>query len=150
MAFSTNLHNSGHATGRLTANPVTFGNRDGSVKVKFTLAVDNNYKSADGTYGTQFLSFETLVAAKANGNLGPYAKLEEGDKISVGYALQSNNYTNGTGEKVYEQIAFVYTVQFEETPNEKAARKARKETNAAVANAAANNPAVAPEFDIPL
>jgi len=157
MAFSQNLRNFGYAEGRLTANPVRFQNSDGSVKVKLTLAINDNYRKADGTFGTQMINFEAFVPADTQTgicNLGPYALMETGDKIGLGFSLKTNNYTNAnTGEAVYDQVLSINTVDFKETPNEKAARKARKAQAQAVAVAAAANApapmATPPEFQVP-
>ncbi|GHU75946.1 hypothetical protein FACS1894188_07730 [Clostridia bacterium] len=92
MAYTTNLRNTGTAEGRLVSDPVHFPNNDGSVKVKLSLAVNDNFKKADGDQSVQIISFEAFIPKEAGGNLGPYTNLQTGDKIAVGYSVRSNNY----------------------------------------------------------
>jgi single-stranded DNA-binding protein len=131
--MSQNLRNFGQAEGRLAADPVVFDNNDGSKKIKLKLIVDDNYKAADGSRSSQAIDFETFIPKTANGNLGPYAYLNKGDKVAFGYSVQTNNFVTKSGEKVYSQILKVNTVDFKETPVEKANRINRKLAAAATA-----------------
>lgn len=133
-----NLNNFYVGCGRLTEEPKTFTNSDGSVKVKFTLAEQNNYKSADGTRGAEFIPFETLIPANrvkagANGapaDLGVYSMIHKGDKITVHASARNNNYTKADGTQVYGIVLYVEELKLDEP---KATTDARRAQNAAAA-----------------
>lgn len=60
-----------------------------------TIAVDRDYKKADGTKETDFINIE-LFGKRAE-NLVNY--LTKGKMISISGSLRINNYTNEAGEK---------------------------------------------------
>lgn len=120
-----NLKNFGLAEGRLTKDPVFLNNKDGSRKVKFTLAVHDNYKGKDGKYGTQFVNFDGFIRADKETN-GVYDCLHKGDFVKVQYSVRSNNYKDKSGKDVFEQVLFIENLQFSET---KAASDARAAKN---------------------
>lgn len=102
-----NIKNMGIAIGRLTKDPVVFPNKDGSKKVMITLAVQDNYKAADGTRGTQFIALEAFVSNKNTGK-SVYDYMHKGDKVGVEYTVRTNNYKDSkTGEDVYSQVLFI-------------------------------------------
>lgn len=110
-----NMNNFGVLRGRLVANPVTFGNADGSTKVKFSLACENNYKSkTTGKKEAQIIPVEAYV--KSEYDKSPFARIGEGDKISAEISLRQNNYTDKTtGKMVYSTVVFVEQITFEES-----------------------------------
>ena len=131
-----NMNNFAVLSGRLTANPVKFDNKDGSMKVKFTLAVEDNY-STNGDKKSQMIPVESFVKAGVDYTKTPYAALGKGDKIRVQTSLRDNNYTDAAGKKVYGMIVMIESLQFEES---KAVTDARHAANVA---AAATVPVVA-------
>lgn len=141
-----NMNNFGVLKGRLVADPVTFKNSDGSTKVKFSLACENNYKNKDGKREAQIIPVEAYV--KSDYEKSPYARIGKGDKISAEISLKQNNYTDKkTNEMVYSTVIFVESIQFEESVSVTAARHAANaaQTTADAAQAAAPAaPAVAP------
>ena len=109
-----NSNNFGLARGRLTRNPLVFTNKDGSRKVKFTLALQDNYVGKDGMRGSQFVSFDGFVQADKQDN-GVYDLLHQGDLVTVHYTVRSSNYKDKNDATVYSQVLFVQGIQFEES-----------------------------------
>ena len=132
-----NALNHGTATGRISKPLAIFANKDGSRSVFVTLAVTNNWKDkATGEYKAQFVTFKAFVAASKT-DLGVYANLEKGDKISISYSLRQNNFMQTDGTMKYDQYCHIEGVQFMESLSEKADRKARAANKAANATATA-------------
>ena len=52
-----NIRNYGVATGRLTRDVTVFTNKDGSRKIKFTVAAQNHFTNGQGEYDSQALIF---------------------------------------------------------------------------------------------
>ena len=125
-----NMNNFGVIAGRLTANPVTFNNKDGSMKVKFTLAVEDNYATG-GDKKSQMIPVESFVKAGVDYTKTPYSNLGKGDKIRVQVSLRDNNYTDTTGKKIYGMIVMIESLQFEESKSVTDARHAANATAAA-------------------
>ena len=97
----------------------------------------NNWKDkATGEYKAQFVTFKAFVAASKT-DLGVYANLEKGDKISISYSLRQNNFMQTDGTMKYDQYCHIEGVQFMESLSEKADRKARAVNKAANATATA-------------
>ncbi len=126
-----NMNNYGILKGRLVADPVVFGNTDGSSKVKFTLACEDNFKDKDGKRNAQMIPVEAYVKDYQK---SPYTRIGKGDKISVQVSLRTNNYTDKDGKAVYSTIVFIENLQFEES---KAVTEARRAANAQTAAQAA-------------
>ena len=108
-----NMNNYAVLSGRLTSDVAIFANKNGSAKVKFSLAIENNYKNADGTVTTQFIPVEAYV--KDGSKLGPYALIHKGDKVRVQCELRTNNYVDRAGQQVYSTVMLVESIQFEES-----------------------------------
>ena len=125
-----NTNNFGILRGRLTADPVVFANKDGSSKVKFTIAAENNYKT-DGKREAQMIPVETYVKEYAK---SPYASIHKGDKITVEFSLRNNNYEKN-GTMIYSTIAFVENITFEESKAVTEARAAERAAAQAPAQA---------------
>lgn len=125
-----NLNNTCFATGRLTTD-VTFNeNSDGSKKLRFTLAVEDNYSGRDGQKGQQFLPFEKYIGAgKSAGIFGTFQK---GEMVTVGYHVENNNYTDKNGVAQYKLVL----VLDEGTHRESKTAVERRAADAAAAAAA--------------
>lgn len=108
----TNLRNFGLAEGRLTSDVRIMNNTDGSASVRFTVAVDDNYKK-NGAKSTQFVPFRAFV--KNKNELGPYAYMHKGDLIGVGYEVRNNNYVAKDGTPVYGIDLFVTSIDLKKT-----------------------------------
>lgn len=84
--------------GRLTKNPevrYTQGNEPMAI-ARYTLAVDRRGKR-DGEANADFIS---CVAFGKNGEFAE-KYLHQGMKVAVEGRIQTGNYTNGTGQKIY-------------------------------------------------
>lgn len=127
----TNAANIVSITGRLTRDPQFFNNADGSMKVKATIAVQDNFKSGpDKKRQSQFIPVEQFLSV--NMGKGAWANVTKGSQLQVLAHLESNNYEKN-GETVYGLIVAVDSVNYLETRAETAARRA--------ANAGAQAPA---------
>lgn len=127
-----NMNNYAILKGRLVADPAVFANKDGSSKVKFTLAVEDNYKGKDGKRGSQMIPVEAFTKDFSK---SPFASIHKGDKISAQCSLRTNNYTDKDGKAVYSTVVFVENIQFEESKSVTEARAAENAAKAAAAEA---------------
>lgn len=123
-----NTNNMGIIRGRLVADPAVFANKDGSSKVKFSIAAQNNYKGSDGKRASQIIPVEAYVRAEYTKS--PFAKIHKGDLVSLEYSLRQNNYTKADGTNVYGIVVFIEGITFEES---KSVTEARAAANAAAA-----------------
>ena len=105
-----NMRDFGIVTGRLTRDPDFHDNRDGSRKVRFTVAAQNHFTDKDG---------------KQEGN-GVYGYLEQGDLVTCSFTILNNNYKDKNGNMVYGLSLLVDTVTLLETKAAKEARLAAK------------------------
>lgn len=134
----TNTRNFGIATGRLTKDPHVFPvNKDGSRKLKVSLAVQDNFKNKEGQRGVQFLEFEAFVPGSKEG-LGVYDYMHKGDLVSLGYTLRTNNYKDANGVMHYGQIALIQEVDL--MASKKTEAKDSKAENQATAAPAQDDP----------
>lgn len=77
----------------------------------FTLAVNRNYKNAEGNYEADFLN---CVAYKGLAKtISSYVK--KGDRLAIDGRVQTRNYTNNEGNKVYVTEIIVENIDFIET-----------------------------------
>lgn len=110
-----NIRNNFSAIGRLTQDPTVFDNKDGSKKVRFTLACKDNFTSKDKdgkeTYGSQFLPVEAFVSAAQaqKSGIGVYASMHKGDLVAVSGSIQNNNYTDKGGVQHYDLVLHIET-----------------------------------------
>lgn len=107
MAF--NMDNNVTLTGRVETTDLSkgiFKNADGSRKIRFTLAVQDNYQTKDGKQSKQDIPVEAFVPASAvkveNGEetYGIFSKIRTGDLVTVSAHLEDNNYMKD-GQMVY-------------------------------------------------
>lgn len=109
MAFNFNIDNNLVLTGRVETQDLSkgvFKNADGSRKIRFTMAVQDNYTKKDGSPSKQDIPVEAFIPANAvkveNGeeSYGIYSTLRTGDLITVAAHLEDNNYEKD-GAMVY-------------------------------------------------
>lgn len=141
------VQNSFVGIGRVTRDPVILENKDGSRKVKFTLAIQDSFKSGnDKKRATQFIPMEAFVRKEdvEAGKLGVWPHIHEGDRIACGGHMKSEQYEKN-GEMVYTTKLVVDSVSLEENRSATEARAAKKQANTEAAPA----PAAAEEEPLP-
>lgn len=124
-----NMKNFGYAEGRVSQDIKIFDNKDGSKKVKLKLGIQNNYKGADGSYGTNFIAFDGFIAKPKDGkndSIGVYASIHNGDKIGIMYEMRANAPYEKNGVTVYEQVAMIQQIDLKESKATTDARAAKK------------------------
>ncbi len=119
-----NLRNFGVATGRLTREPIFFDNRDGSRKVIFTIAAQNDYPDKNGNYKSQFIPLEAFIPAKWKSD-GVYAYMNQGDMVSCSYTIQNNNYKDKNGKEIFDLTMLVDEIILLDSKASKEARQAK-------------------------
>lgn len=97
--------------GRLTDNPKI---NDYITCASFTLAVDRKY-SKDGKKESDFISCKMLGEKRAD-----FANkyLRKGMKIVISGSIQTGNYINKDGQKIYTTDVIVDTTEFAESKSE--------------------------------
>ena len=107
-------------SGRLTKDPQVYEN-NGKKSVRFTLAVQRDFKDADGKYGTDFPSF---VAFGRNADfIEKY--FHKGSWMEAEGALRTGSYKNKDGQTVYTTDVWVDKAGFggaSKSDNDKAAK----------------------------
>ncbi len=90
-------------TGRLTATPELKTTTGGISVTTFSIAVQRNYKNADGSYSTDFIN----VTAWRNQAEFISRYFEKGQLVTVVGSLQSRNYEDKMGNKrtAFEVVA---------------------------------------------
>lgn len=79
----------------------------GTAVVQFSIAVKRNFKT-NGQYESDF--FECVAYNKTAELISQYVK--KGDKVAIDGRLQTRNYTNKEGRKVYVTEIIVENVEF--------------------------------------
>ena len=100
--------NSVHLIGRLTNKP-TFGYTNGNIAyTRFTLAVNRNFKNANGERQTDFIN---CVAYRKTAELiNQYT--DKGDLLGVEGRIQTGSYTASDGSKKYTTDVIVDSIDF--------------------------------------
>lgn len=119
-----NIRNYGMVTGRLSQDIKVFTNKDGSRKIKFTVAAQDHFTNSRGEYESQFIPLEAFIPAKQRSN-GPFDYLDKGDLVSCSYTIQNNNYKDKDGEMVYALVLLVDSIALLESKTSKEARLAK-------------------------
>lgn len=106
-----NLRNNFQAIGRLTQDPAVFDNKDGSKKVRFTIAVKDNYTGKDGERDSQFIPVEAFITADAaaKNGIGVYGNMHQGDLVGVTGQIKNNNYKDKDGVDHYDLVLSIET-----------------------------------------
>lgn len=115
--------------GRLTRDPELRRTGSGKAVTTFNLAVERNFKSDD-----QEADFISCVCwGKIAENTERYCS--KGSMVSVDGRIQTRNYENNQGQKVYVTEVIADSVQFISTRNNNTATAAQAQTNSYVPNA---------------
>lgn len=100
--------------GRLTKDPVEHNTQTGHKAVRFTLAVDRNFKDTNGNRQADFIS---AVAWNQLADLiSKYCK--KGKEIAIVGRLQTGSYTGQDGQKRYTTDVVVEEVQLLADPKD--------------------------------
>ena len=106
-------------TGRLTREPELRHTTSGVAVASFSLAVNRDFKNAEGEYETDFIN--CIAYRKLAETITKY--VEKGNKLAVTGRLQTRNYDNSEGKKVYVSEVIVDGIEFLEAKKEKSASK---------------------------
>ena len=109
-----NIRNCFSIIGRLTKDPAVFDNSDGSKKVRFTLAAQDNFASGeDKQVGTQFLPVRAYIPKDnaASKGLGVYGIMHKGDLVGVSGQIKNNDFTDRSGVQHHELALYIEDVQ---------------------------------------
>ena len=94
--------------GRLTRDPELRSTTAGFSTASFTVAVNRNFKNANGEYEADFPN--CIAFGKTAEFVEKYFK--KGDAIGITGRLQTGSYTNKNGDKVYTTDVVIDTVEF--------------------------------------
>lgn len=95
--------------GRVTKDPEIRYSQDSQMAIaKFVLAVDRNYKAAEGEESADFFP---CVAFDKRAEFAE-KHLYKGIRIAINGKMRNNNYTNRNGEKVYGNSLYVDNIEF--------------------------------------
>lgn len=98
-------------SGRLTAEPkVTYGQGENSGVARFSLAVERRFKR-DGQPSADFIN--CVAFGKSAEFVSKY--LHKGTKIIASGHIQTGNYTNRDGQKVYTTDVIIDQMEFAES-----------------------------------
>lgn len=97
--------------GRLTKDPDLKYIQSGKAVAQFTLAVTRDFKNADGEYDADFIN--CVMWGKPAETLADRAK--KGERISLAGRIQTRNYENNDGQRVYVTEVVANTFHFLET-----------------------------------
>lgn len=122
-----NICNYGVAIGRLVRPPKIYENRDGSHKVRYTLAVKRDFKSREGKQDADFIALEAFLPAGSPPEQSIYSKLRVGTMLAARYVLSSSTYTDISGERQYRLSLLTRSIDFMESKRVTDERDARSE-----------------------
>ncbi|WP_449538013.1 single-stranded DNA-binding protein [Ferdinandcohnia sp. Marseille-Q9671] len=94
--------------GRLTKDPDLRYTQDGKAVASITLAVSRNFKSAGGSIDTDFVN--CTLWKKTAENTANYCR--KGSILGVTGRIQTRNYQNNDGKKVYVTEVLADSVKF--------------------------------------
>lgn len=114
-------------TGKMVSDVKIYDNADGSKRVYFKVAVDDNFTNAKGIKSVQFIPFETFIASGRG--LGVYELIHQGDLVQVTASVRNNNYKDAQGAAVYGISFMVEGVSVLESKAIREGRKARRATS---------------------
>ena len=117
-----NMNNFGIVEGRMAKDPTIFTNKDGSRKVKVTVAARRDYKSADGTRKVDYIDLECYIPSDKTGN-GAFDYLHKGDRVGFQYTVRQNVYEKD-GKTQYEQVHVIEKTDLKETKRDNAQKAA--------------------------
>lgn len=124
-------------SGRLGANPEITTLPSGKERVRFSIAVDRNYKKEDGSRPTDWIN----VVIWGSANYCKKTNLGKGDKVIVSGRYEINEYTTETG--ILKSFGALNCTSIELTAHRKS------EKDQATENGQAQVPAYNEDEDLP-
>ena len=106
---------------------------NGTAVANFTIAVDRRYKNANGEYDADFI--DIVVWRQSAEFVGKYFK--KGSPIAVVGSIQTRNYENNEGRKVYVTEVVADNVGF--VPRDNSQQQSQQQNNNPFANADFNS-----------
>lgn len=94
--------------GRLTRDVEIRTTESGTVTARFSIAVSRRFKNAEGVYEADFINCVTF--GKTAEFIGKY--FSKGSMIGVTGRIQTGNYTNKDGQKVYTTDVVIEECEF--------------------------------------
>ena len=94
--------------GRLTRDVEIRTTESGTVTARFSIAVSRRFKNAEGVYEADFINCVTF--GKTAEFIGKY--FSKGTMIGVTGRIQTGNYTNKDGQKVYTTDVVIEECEF--------------------------------------
>ncbi|MCU7356278.1 single-stranded DNA-binding protein [Enterococcus dispar] len=118
--------------GRLTKEPDLRYTSNGTAAASFTLAVNRSFKNANGDREADFIN--CVIWRKPAETLANYAR--KGTLLGVTGRIQTRNYENQQGQRVYVTEVVVENFQLLESKN---SNSSQNTSTASVPNAQTNN-----------
>ncbi len=110
--------------GRLTKNPELKYTSSNLAVTNFSLAVNRDFKNQNGEYDADFIN--CIAYRKLAETIAEYTK--KGDKLAVTGRIQTRNYDNAEGKKVYVTEVVVDGIEFLESKKKPVEEKNNTET----------------------
>ncbi len=111
--------------GRTTANVELKQTTSGTSVALFSIAVKRTFKNASGEYESDF--FNCIAFSKLAETISRYVK--KGDQVGIEGRLQTRNYTNKEGKKVYVTEIIVENVEFLQTKKQEEQKSSFEEAD---------------------
>jgi single-strand DNA-binding protein len=108
MKGEYNMINQVILVGRLTKDPELRYTPEGKAVSNITLAVNRNFKNSDGDYDADFV--HCTIWKRTAENLAQYC--QKGSLIGISGRIQTRNYSNQEGKKVYVTEVVAEGVKF--------------------------------------
>lgn len=122
----SNPFNTGTIVGNAAREPKVFAHANGSATVKLNVYARNTFKNkSTGKVESEIVELTDYVADAKN--LGVFGCIGAGDRVAVSYSLKTDVYTDKDGNKHYQLVARIDTVQLIDSKKESEARAARRE-----------------------
>ncbi len=97
--------------GRITRDPEVIATGGGTTVCNFTIAVNRTFKNQSGEYEADFIN--CVVFGAPAQNMGQYVK--KGNLLGVTGRIQTRNYENNMGQRVYVTEVVASNVAFLES-----------------------------------
>ena len=97
----------------------------GTSAIEFSVAVKRTFKNAHGEYESDF--FNCIAFSKLAETISRYVK--KGDQVGIEGRLQTRNYTNKEGKKVYITEIIVENIEFLQTKKQEEQKSSFEEAD---------------------